>query len=44
MLLEVAEEQKISEKLQAMVNGDEINTTEKRKVWHVKLRTRTSES
>ena len=39
LLLEVAKEQKLSQKLQAMVNGEVINTTEKRQVWHVKLRT-----
>ena len=43
LLLQVANEQRLSEKISAMVGGEVINTTEKRQVWHVKLRTQTDE-
>ena len=38
LLLEVAKEQKLSEKIAAMLGGEVINTTEKRQVGHTKLR------
>ena len=44
LLLEVAKEQRLSEKIAAMVGGEVINTTEKRQVWHVKLRTQKQET
>ena len=37
-LLAVAQEVKISEKIEAMFRGDKINNTEKRSVLHVALR------
>lgn len=44
LLHKVAEEQKVVEKIRAMIDGELINNTEKRKVWHVKLRPREDES
>ncbi len=38
LLLKLAEEAKLSEKIQAMYRGDRINTTENRSVLHVALR------
>ena len=35
----VASELQVSEKIKKMFDGEKINTTEKRQVWHVKLRT-----
>ena len=35
----VAGELQVSEKIKKMFDGEKINTTEKRQVWHVKLRT-----
>jgi len=37
-LSKVADEVKLNEKISQMFNGDIINKTEKRQVWHVKLR------
>lgn len=38
LLTKVADEVKLNEKIAQMFNGDIINKTEKRQVWHVKLR------
>ena len=35
----VAEEMKVAQNIQKMISGEKINSTEKRQVWHVKLRT-----
>lgn len=43
LLLEVAESLQLVQKTRAMFSGDVINQTEKRQVWHVKLRDFSSE-
>ncbi len=44
LLKKVAEEAKLTEKVNAMFNGDKINNTEKRSVLHVALRMEKTES
>ena len=37
LLLDVAKEANVLEKIEAMFRGDKINNTENRPVWHVQL-------
>ena len=39
LLLDVAKQANVLEKIEAMFRGDKINNTENRPVWHVQLRT-----
>lgn len=44
LLAQVATDQGVADGIRAMFNGDVVNPTEGRQVWHVKLRTQQSES
>jgi len=44
LLLDIAQEAKLSEKIESLFNGDIVNTTEERKALHVALRSPNNES